>query len=38
MLDKREDQVEFGDREVFEYLANVIAGNLYSIVDTYVRN
>ena len=34
ILDTREYDVEFGDGDVLEYSANVIAENLYSQVDT----
>jgi len=37
ILDTREYQVEFGDGEVLEYAANVIAENLYSQIDTEGR-
>jgi hypothetical protein len=33
-LDSREDLVEFGDGEVLEYSANVIAENFYAQVDS----
>lgn len=38
ILDTREYEVEFGDGEVLEYAANVIAENLYSQVDTEGRH